>query len=868
MFFEVLAMKSTIPVLFMILALGGAWCVVSSQENTAVPVEVIRLTDENFDSVAPRGKEVDAIVGDLVLRNKHLVAVIAQPVATRNANMTVKTVAGALIDLTSREGQSDQLSAFYPGQRDYAYREWAGVGSEGAEIPGDQVTVLKDKSQASVIVRAAANNGKPPVETRYTLKAGDSDLIVETIYRNEGKEPIQVALTDDLRCDGGKEDMLKTPNGTVSRFTIEDRFWHQSYSFTATSRKLLTNSDARRTEFKYVNDSGQHVEELKPGESMDLQRRLSAAPTLPEILFRGGTRVTLAIQSSQGAKIHSPRVAIRRGNSVDATIIGNERGEIQTVLAPGQDYSLLVTVNGAVVAENIPVHIPPGTTEHSESIRLANYEPGMLVAKITDAQGRPIPCKIILDTAEGATPLNFGPESAEFGVKNLRYTPNGEFQQQLAPGQYKATVMHGPEYDAAFSDLVIESGKTARLEAKLTRVVDTKGWVSSDFHSHSTPSGDNTSSQLGRVLNLVSEHVEFAPCTEHNRISTYDAHIETLKIRPFVATCTGMELTGSPLPLNHQNVFPLHHHPHRQDGGGPVTDESPEVQIERIALWDNRSEKLIQQNHPDLGWLFYDRNGDGKPDEGYAKGFAFMDVMEVHPIHEILTMKATTINQDKVYNNTVFNWLQLLNQGHKIYGVVNTDAHYNFHGSGGFRNWIQSSTDDPAKIDTMEMVHASEQGRLVMSNGPFLEVHASETGRSARVTSGQSFNAPSKSVDLWIKVQCPNWFDIDRVFVLANGKILSDHDYTREKHPDQFEKGTVKFDKMLRLNVDQDAHLIVVAAGEKSTLGPVAGPDYGKQPPTALSNPIFVDVAGDGFTPNKDTLGFPLPVKEGGPVKK
>jgi hypothetical protein len=73
---------------------------------------------------------------------------------------------------------------------------------------------------------------------------------------------------------------------------------------------------------------------------------------------------------------------------------------------------------------------------------------------------------------------------------------------------------------------------------------------------------------------------------------------------------------------------------------------------------------------------------------------------------------------------------------------------------------------------------------------------------------------------------------------------------------------------MLTLNLPEDAHLIVVAAGEKSLIGPVAGPEYGIQPPTAISNPIYVDVAGDGFTPNKDTLGYALPVKEGGPVKK
>ena len=32
--------------------------------------------------------------------------------------------------------------------------------------------------------------------------------------------------------------------------------------------------------------------------------------------------------------------------------------------------------------------------------------------------------------------------------------------------------------------------------------------------------------------------------------------------------------------------------------------------------------------------------------------------------------------------------------------------------------------------------------------------------------------------------------------------------------------------------------------------------------PTAYNNPIFVDADGAGFTPNGDTLGWPLPVKK------
>jgi hypothetical protein len=39
------------------------------------------------------------------------------------------------------------------------------------------------------------------------------------------------------------------------------------------------------------------------------------------------------------------------------------------------------------------------------------------------------------------------------------------------------------------------------------------------------------------------------------------------------------------------------------------------------------------------------------------------------------------------------------------------------------------------------------------------------------------------------------------------------------------------------------------------------GPEHENDKPTAVSNPIFVEVDGGGFRPNKDTLGAPLPVK-------
>jgi hypothetical protein len=160
------------------------------------------------------------------------------------------------------------------------------------------------------------------------------------------------------------------------------------------------------------------------------------------------------------------------------------------------------------------------------------------------------------------------------------------------------------------------------------------------------------------------------------------------------------------------------------------------------------------------------------------------------------------------------------------------------------------------------MVHAAEQGRLVMSNGPFLEVWASEAGRSERVTCGQDLTAKGQRVSLKVKVQTPNWIDIDRVFVLVNGRVDPKHDYSRDKSPQVFRSGVVKFDETLEVALEKDAHLIVVAGDVGGNLTNVMGSQYGgQQEPAALTNPIYVDLDGEGFEPSKDTLDHPLPVK-------
>lgn len=811
-----------------------------------------QITEANYDQLVPAGKEVDAIYGDYVVSNDKMSAVIAAPKFTRHANMTVRYIGGCLIDLAVEGAESDQLSAFYPGRTKFRYRD--------AEVTDSGVTMI-----------SSGSDSKPECKVTYQPLDGHSAIEITSTFTNTTRSDWTLPLEDSIRIDSGSEDVERSKNGTADLFYSHDIYWKQAYAVIAPGYKIRINATARESTLNYEGKDGQPVI-MKPGESFTFTRIAIVGRNLPQVRTLASkilnesvvVPIELTVRNSktsvtQLTSIADLRITLMQNGKSFGTIVTDKNGVARTSVLSGE-YQLSLEHMGIKLPSSVVLSFSEVNNLQKMELDLNQVSAGLVQATILDQSGKPIPAKVeFVGNGNTATP-DWGPNSAEHFVRNLAYTANGTFETAIPAGTYDVTISHGPEYDAVFTQLKVASGKIAKLNEQLNHSVKTPGWVSTEYHSHSSPSGDNTSSQRGRVLNLLAEQIDFAPCTEHNRVETYADDIAALKAEQFMATVSGMELTGKPLPLNHQNVFPMIHRPRTQDGGGPITDDSPESQIERLSIWDDRSRKLIQQNHPDLGWLFYDKDGDGTPDSGFERSFQHMDVVEIHPIDRILERNQFDDRRGKPFNNNrMLNWLQLLNQGFRVYGVVNTDAHYNYHGSGWIRNWVQSSTDDPAQIDSDEMVVASEEGRLIMSNGPYLEATFKADGQT--VVSGQDLTSESGMVEATIKVQCANWLDVDTVFVLVNGRQVPELTFTREDHPTEFGKDVVKFQKTLNIKLEEDAHLVVVTGHRTSKLGSVMGPSGGAQHPAALTNPVFVDIDGDGFKPNKDTLGHPLPVK-------
>lgn len=808
--------------------------------------EIVRITADNYPSILPKGKEVDAIIGDYLIHNDRVVLVVANAVPDRKANMTTPQIGGCVIDFTTMQNQNDQLTAYYPAAMQFQFTN-ARIETERGEL-------------VRLVCESEPNSQGLKASVTYTLRDGDPFVSVTQVFTNTGASTVRTALTDLVRADNS---FTKVPKGVVDYFWAYDDWFRQAYGLMVEDLALDSQSDNRRSSIFY-SQNGNRTAAIDAGKSFTLNAKLFCADSLlalkgvaSRIKGEAVHDVAVAVKQQNGKPIAHARLdVLSNGQSVGQARTDSE-GAAEFALPSGQ-YELRAEALGCS-----DVNLTLAVSQNS-TFDVVMDDPPVLKANITE-KGQPVPCKLQFQGIDGTKDPWLGPNTQAPGVFNLYYSHNGRFEQALPAGKYRVLVSRGTEYDLVTETIEMVPGKTTELTASLVRSVQSPGWITSDPHGHSTPSGDNVTDMAGRVLNILCDHMEFVPCTEHNRIDTYEPILERLGCSHLLATCTGMELTGALLPLNHQNAFPLIMKPGLQDNGGPQTDPDPELQIRRLATWDNNSEKYVQTDHPDLGWMYFDRDGNGVRDAGFYRMFAFQDAIEVWGNDHSSTYEERILAMEPITargrNDRLFNWLQLLNQGYRIVGVAASDAHYTNHGTGWIRNYVKCSTEDLTKIDPMEMVREYEQGHVVMSTGPFLETSL-RIGDKELLPGDSAVLGDAKAV-LTVKVQCPNWFDINRVQVLVNGRALPNYNFTRAANADLFSDQVVRFQHEFPVELKEDSHLIVVATGEGLNFGDVLGPELKKAPPTAIANPIFIDVDGNGFQANGDTLGHPLPVKAG-----
>ncbi|MBI4664076.1 MAG: carboxypeptidase regulatory-like domain-containing protein [Verrucomicrobia bacterium] len=792
----------------------------------------------NATDQLPRGKEADGIVGDFILRNDKVEAVISGNLPLRRANMSTFYGAsgmtpGCLYDLTFRGAHNDQITIFSPGAQmgPVSYVRIASEGRDGAAI-------------VETVIAAPSNNGIFK-KHEYRLRDGWQGVLVVTTLRNESGKPVKISTGD----------RWTTFTRTNSLAGIQ---WADAVD------------PADKAGYAYGPVDGpapSAIRELQAGETFSYSRILavgtSPAEAVGVIAARTGETGLISgrVSERNGLPVTTAAILIRTNSQTTAVnCIGypDAQGRFAFRL-PAGEYHLEFTDSGrTAVKQTVAVKADPSVPMEIAMETLAGVQ-----FDIQDEQGRSLPCKAQFQGVDGTKSPNLGPQNRAHGCVDQYHSEVGRFRVPLPPGKYKVIVTRGIEYSHIEQSLELLPEQTVSVKGKLRRLVDTTGWVSADYHNHSTPSGDNTCGTDDRIINLAVEHVEFAPTTEHNRLYDWRPHIRKLGLSDYLQTVSGLELTGSG---PHLNSFPFRPEPYRQDNGAPVWNRDPRISAITLRDWQGAEpDRWIQINHPDMVENFIDRDADGQVDGGFLGLAQLIDGLETqnYATSEILDGRPFRIGTDSNRKETVFYirefvWLQMLNRGHRYAAMAVNDAHSVYgNGVGGWRMYMPSKSDLPPEIDWRENSRHAKAGRSILTTGPFLQVRTDDGTLPGGATRGPG------GVKLNVKVQCTDWIDIDRVQVLVNGRQRKDLNFTRKSHPQWFGSGVVKFERLIDVPLTQDAHLIVVAMGENFTLSV----GYGTSPqsrlkPCAYHNPIFVDVDGGGFTANGDLLDWPLPVKK------
>ncbi len=217
---------------------------------------------------------------------------------------------------------------------------------------------------------------------------------------------------------------------------------------------------------------------------------------------------------------------------------------------------------------------------------------------------------------------------------------------------------------------------------------------------------------------------------------------------------------------------------------------------------------------------------------------------------------------DIAFPGVVDDWIKLLLTGKRIVGTGNSDSHEpEKEEPGSPRTYLRVPSDAPAQLGPDDIVAAFKSGDVLMTNGPFVRVKAGDKGLGQTVTGARQ--------TLSIHVEQAPWVKADTLRIRNGTEIV---------HEESFE-GTAK-DFTVDVDTPSDTVLLVEVSSTKqsSSLFPSVYPNeipplqftdvigslgssFGLgtvegalQPrlvsvttPFALTNPIWVDVDGDGF---------------------
>lgn len=495
------------------------------------------------------------------------------------------------------------------------------------------------------------------------------------------------------------------------------------------------------------------------------------------------------------------------------------------------------------------------------------------------------------------------------------WTIDGRVQKHVRPGTYDLVVSRGPEYEVTVKQITLEPGAFVAEQLVITRAFPSDGWVAGDFHIHAQPSTDSGLPISERVTTCAAEGLEVAVATDHNYITDYAPVIAQIGLDPWLLGIPGLELTtfemghfnGYPL-----RVDPGSTRGGEFEWAGKTPGDLFK-QLRDLAV--TPGEGIVQVNHPRqqvLGYWaqFYVDDvtaepyvptgivgifapyGDEFRPENYSHDYDAVELLTGNRIEDVHTFRAPdplppgpfpdpqpvpgeiVLGKDgrAAFPGVVDTWFSMLDRGHKATGMGVSDSHHTLGDEPGYARtmlFVGAGRDTPGGFTRDDVIRAVKDHRAITTNAPFVELIGPNGAMIGDTVKGAT-------VDIEVRVRAPKWARPNKLIVYSNsGTILAEQTIPEAQRTNYSTRVTVRpsVDSWVVAEVIGDDNMFpVLTATEFPPLDATviitalsAGLDLSSLPlaaklkpervhyqrPYAITNPIWIDVDGNGWTPPK-----------------
>ncbi len=489
-------------------------------------------------------------------------------------------------------------------------------------------------------------------------------------------------------------------------------------------------------------------------------------------------------------------------------------GQFEGALPPGA-YLLRADVRnvarGPVVALTVAAQATEATLELPDPARFD-------FTVVDQATGKPIPAKITVVGRHPALPdkrvhdvydlLPFVVRLAHavYGttVPLAVGDPVDDALELPAGGPYRVIASRGPEWSIASQIISPTAGEQGEITLELARVVDTTGYIATEFHQHALGSPDSPVPFAKRLATLVAEGIEFFASTDHDFLSDYDPLIDEAGLRDQVDAVVGIEST--PFAYGHFIAFPLElANDDPTHGAVDWARGLDGFSLLPPELWSRlraRGAQVVQVNHPratsgftgfqsyfDVAGLSFDfvaRSFAGIADKQPVP-FDYLrlsdptrifspdfDALEVWNGFKIEDTDGDGVREVVSLDLVMRDWMNFLSFGKYLAPIGNSDTHTRDNDAAGMPRSLVRVTDDSSTAikggvdDDIYATILSTGGApkdIVVSNGPMLAV---QVGGQPAIGRTVAPAAPGGAVTFTITATSPDWMDFDTIEIFAN----------------------------------------------------------------------------------------------------